>query len=359
MSAVVQAPGAAVAADERVGLDAVLAALNFMVLRRADDGTFLRLNTAPDWSGLLGPPDCSRGVGIALAGRSGFLDNFLVDALQLWLKGAPGRICSGVWLETDSHGSDWPLEAQAIVADGHQYLIIQHLSEEYAERVQVMQSARTHLLAEEALEREVMRRTAAVRQREEEIAIRLLAAAGMRDEETGGHVRRIGLYSAALGRALGWDAVRTADIRVAAPMHDIGKIGIPDRILQKPGKLTPEEFRVMQQHTVIGANMLGESTIPVLRMGGAIAHCHHEKWDGSGYPRGLRGEQIPIEARIVAIVDVYDAMINRRVYKEPIPEAEVLATMAEAAGKHFDPQLLDLFMQILPEIRSILASVAD
>jgi len=353
MSAVVRA------GDDRDSLGAALAALNLIVLRRETDGRFQRLNSAPDWSGLLGQSAEATGGGIELAGRSDFLDNFLIDALALWLKGEPGRIHSGLWLETDARGSDWPLEAQAVVASADQLLIIQQLSEEYAERVQVMQSARNHLLAEEALEREVMRRTAAVRQREEEIAIRLLAAAGTRDEETGSHVRRIGLFSAALGTALGWDAVRTADIRVAAPMHDIGKIGIPDKILQKPGKLTPEEYKVMQQHTVIGANMLGGSDIPVLRMSRDIALCHHERWDGTGYPNGLQGERIPIEARIVAIVDVYDAMINRRVYKEPIPEAEVLATMAAASGRHFDPDLFALFMHILPEIQSIRASVPE
>jgi HD-GYP domain-containing protein (c-di-GMP phosphodiesterase class II) len=353
MSAVVRAR------DDRDSLGAALAALNLIVLRRETDGRFRRLNTAPDWSGLLGPPPEFPGGGIELARRSGFLDNFLIDAEALWLKGEPGRIHSGLWLETDARGTDWPLEAQAVVAGADQFLIIQQLSEDYAERVQVMQSARNHLLAEEALEREVRRRTAVVRQREEEIAIRLLAAAGTRDEETGSHVRRIGLFSAALGSALGWDPVRTADIRVAAPMHDIGKIGIPDKILQKPGKLTPEEYKVMQQHTLIGANMLGGSDIPVLRMSRDIALCHHERWDGTGYPHGLHGERIPIEARIVAIVDVYDAMINRRVYKEPIPEAEVLATMAEASGRHFDPQLFALFLHILPEIQSIRASVPE
>jgi len=347
------------AADDRDGLGAALDALNLLILRRRDDGRFLRLNAAPDLTGLLGQAEPFAHGGITLAGRSAFLDNFLVDAMQFWLAAAPGRIHSGIWLESDARGTCRPLAAQAIVSGTHQLLVIQQLCEDYDERVQVMQSARNHSLAEQALEREVMRRTAAIRQREEEIAIRLLAAAGTRDQETGGHVRRIGLYCAALGQALGWDEARKADVRVAAPMHDIGKIGIPDNILQKPGPLTADEYRVMQQHTVIGASMLGDSEIPVLRMSRDIALCHHERWDGSGYPRGLQGERIPLEARIVAIVDVYDAMINRRVYKEPIPEAEVLGIMAEASGRHFDPRLFALFMQILPEIRRIRASVPE
>src|SRR5665213_3576668 len=129
------------------------------------------------------------------------------------------------------------------------FLGIEHLAESYEQQVKVLQAAREHLLNEETLERAVDSRTAAIRQRAEEIAMRLLAAAGIRDEETGRHVRRVGLFAAAVGQALGWSAGRIADLRVAAPMHDIGKIGIPDAILLKPGKLTADEYRIMQQHT--------------------------------------------------------------------------------------------------------------
>jgi HD-GYP domain-containing protein (c-di-GMP phosphodiesterase class II) len=153
--------------------------------------------------------------------------------------------------------------------------------------------------------------------------------------------------------------VRTANIRVAAPMHDIGKIGIPDAILLKPGRLTQDEFRIMRQHTVIGARMLGGSDIPLLNMAREIALFHHEKWDGSGYPNGLKRGEIPIAARIVAIVDVYDAMVHRRVYKTAIPEIEVLDTMARAAGHHFDPVLFDVFTGILPLIRQIREAVPE
>jgi putative two-component system response regulator len=334
-------------------------AMNLAVLERAPDGSFLFKNTPSDWFWVVSKQTEIIDGRIALEGRSSYLDHFLNDATQWWKEGNGSWLHSGTWLEADSTGRDWPFAARAISRHGDSILIIESVAEVYDEQVKLLQAAREHLLNEEMLEREVHRRTAAIRQREEEIAIRLLAAAGMRDEETGSHVRRIGLYSAALCEALGWDAARVADIRVAAPMHDIGKIGIPDAILLKPGRLTEEEFAIMKQHTVIGAKMLGGSDIPLLAMSREIALGHHERWDGSGYPQGLRGQDIPLAARIVALVDVYDAMLNRRVYKEPIAETDVIATMSGASGKHFDPDLFQVFLRILPALRHIHASVQE
>jgi putative two-component system response regulator len=340
-------------------LAGVFAAMEYVVLSRSVDGHFVLLTEPGDWFRRLAAGGAGAGARVQLRGRSDYLDYFLIDAGKFWARAKDGRLCSGTWVESDAAGRTWPLAAQAVVRDGEAFLVIEHVSESYEQQVKVLQAAREHLLNEETLERAVESRTAAIRQREEEIAMRLLAAAGTRDEETGSHVRRIGLFSAAVGQALGWNAERIADIRVAAPMHDIGKIGIPDAILLKPGKLTADEYRIMQQHTVIGAKMLGGSDIPLLTMSGEIALSHHEKWDGSGYPYGKRGEDITIAARIVAIVDVYDAMLHRRVYKAPIAEAEVMRSMAEAAGKHFDPALLEVFTAILPVIRDIRAAVQE
>jgi response regulator RpfG family c-di-GMP phosphodiesterase len=275
------------------------------------------------------------------------------------MSGRSGRIFSGSWVEVDAAEREWPLEAQALVEDGDAFLVLEYLADKYRQQVALLQTAREHLLNEDVLEREVRQRTAMIRQREEEIALRLLSVAGVRDGETGSHVRRIGLYAAAVGEALGWDISRSEDMKIAAPMHDIGKIGIPDAILRKPGRLTQAEYAIMQRHTVIGADMLSGSDIPLLNMGREIALCHHEKWNGGGYPNGLKGDDIPIAARIVAIVDVYDAMLSRRVYKEPIPETEALSIMAQAAGQDFDPALFDLFTQILPKIRQIRDAVRD
>jgi putative two-component system response regulator len=142
-------------------------------------------------------------------------------------------------------------------------------------------------------------------------------------------------------------------------MHDVGKIGIPDAILRKRGELTPDEQSLMRSHTVLGANMLAGSESPVFWMARDIAMYHHERWDGSGYPTGLAGEEIPEAARIVAIVDVYDALTHDRVYRKELPEAEVIRLMTEGRGTQFDPRLLDIFMSLLPEMRAIAQAAPD
>lgn len=212
---------------------------------------------------------------------------------------------------------------------------------------------------ERRLEQEVLARTEDIRRREEEITLHLLSAADYRDEETGAHVRRLGLYAMVLARELGWHHGPVEYIRVAAPMHDVGKIGIPDAVLRKPGKLTAEEFAIIKTHPEIGARILGGSDIPLLQMATDIAMFHHEKWDGSGYPRGLQGEAIPEAARIVAVADVYDALVNARIYRPALPEQEALAIMDKGRGSHFDPKIYDAFLRALPLFREILAKHAD
>ena len=162
-----------------------------------------------------------------------------------------------------------------------------------------------------------------------------------------------------LAKAAGWSAAEAEVIRQAAPMHDVGKIGIPDAVLRKPGKLTPEEFEVMKTHTLIGAEMLADSDVPMLQMAREIALNHHERWDGHGYPHGLAGQEIPESARILAIVDVYDALTHDRVYRPALPEDEVMEIMHEGAGTHFDPLLLSYFFLHLAEIRRIAEEHAD
>ena len=212
---------------------------------------------------------------------------------------------------------------------------------------------------EAQLAQKVREQTLEIRDSREEIALRLIAASEHRDNETGMHVRRIGLYAAELARLLGWDLQGVDTIRAAAPMHDIGKIGVPDAILQKPSTLTEEEWVTMKRHTTMGATILKGSTVPFIQMGARIAIGHHEKWDGSGYPKGLKGEAITLEARITALVDVYDAVSNRRHYKEPWPEERVVELIKKGSGVHFDPSLVDLFLANLDHFRAILNANPD
>lgn len=188
---------------------------------------------------------------------------------------------------------------------------------------------------------------------------RLAVAAEYRDDDTAAHLKRMSTYSSIIARNYGLDDVQVENVLYASPMHDVGKLGIPDAILQKPGKLTEEEFAVMRQHTVIGAKILANSEAEVLQLAEVVALTHHEKYDGTGYPRGLQGEQIPLVGRIVAIADVFDALTSKRCYKPAFPVEKALAIMEEGRGKHFDPKLLDLFKDALDEVLKIREKYVD
>lgn len=186
-----------------------------------------------------------------------------------------------------------------------------------------------------------------------EIVQRLGRAAEYKDNETGLHVIRMSHYARLLALAAGLGQEAADELLHAAPMHDVGKIGIPDHILLKPAKLDAAEWSVMQTHAAIGADILGQHPSGVLRLAHRIALEHHEKYDGSGYPAGLAGEQIAIAARIVAIADVFDALTSVRPYKRAWPLADVIAYLGEQRGKHFDPRLVDLFLTCLPDVEAI------
>ena len=186
-----------------------------------------------------------------------------------------------------------------------------------------------------------------------QIIQRLGLAAEYKDNETGLHVIRMSHYSKTLALAAGWTSASAEELLTAAPMHDIGKIGIPDHILLKPGPLTPEEWDVMKRHPIIGAEIIGEHSSSLLKLARQIALCHHEKWNGMGYPNGLMGEDIPIEARIVAVADVFDALTTERPYKKAWTVEAALEVLHKDAGSHFDPKLVALFVQVLPQILEI------
>ncbi len=179
---------------------------------------------------------------------------------------------------------------------------------------------------------------------------RLSRAAEYKDNETGLHIVRMSHYSKELALEYGCSESYAEDLLHAAPMHDIGKIGIPDSILLKPGKLTPEEFKVMKQHPQFGAEILGDSPISVIRTAREVALGHHEKWNGTGYPKGLAGSDIPLSARIVALADVFDALTTKRPYKEAWSVEEAMDYINEQKGQHFDPQLVDIFVNVLDRL---------
>lgn len=213
------------------------------------------------------------------------------------------------------------------------------------------------------LEQQVKGYTASLRESHLETIFALTRASRFKDQETGAHIRRISHYSLYLATSLGMDADFLDSIFHASPMHDIGKIGIPDEILLKAGPLTPHEMEVMKRHTIIGAAILGSSESPYLVMGAEIALRHHERWDGSGYPDGLAGESIPLSARIMAICDVYDALRSVRPYKSPLSHEDAIEVITKGNGRtspeHFDPAMLAAFSASTERFQEIFEEYRD
>jgi len=210
------------------------------------------------------------------------------------------------------------------------------------------------------LEIEVAKRTEELKYANEKIKAssletiyRLSIASEYKDEDTGAHIKRMSNYSAVIARKMGLDEITVENILYAAPMHDLGKIGIPDRILLKPGKLDAEEWEIMKRHAIVGARILEGSDAEFIKLGEVIAMCHHEKWDGSGYPYNLKGHEIPLAARIVALADVFDALTSKRSYKEAFTLEKSFSIISEGRGKHFDPDVVDSFFAVQDEILAI------
>jgi putative two-component system response regulator len=216
----------------------------------------------------------------------------------------------------------------------------EHLSQMVQERTQHLWEAIRNLeVAHEDL-----------RSSNEETIEKLSIAAEYRDNETAQHIHRMSSYCELLARKVGFDTSRCETIRMASVMHDVGKIGVPDSILLKPGKLTPEEYDTMKTHAEMGFRVLDSDRSDLLELAATIALTHHEWWDGSGYPRGIKGEEIPIEGRIAAIADVFDALTSNRVYRKAFHLGQAVEMMTQERGTHFDPELLDLFLDSLDGI---------
>ncbi len=192
-----------------------------------------------------------------------------------------------------------------------------------------------------------------IRESHMEMILNLAIAAEYKDPDTGSHILRISDYAAEVARALGLAAEEVEILRYASPMHDIGKLGIPDKILQKPGKLDPDEWEIMKQHPLIGARIFQNSKSPLLRAASQIALSHHEQYDGNGYPSGLKGEDIPLFGRIVTMVDIFDAIVSKRCYKSAASFREGMDYVKSLSGTYLDPKLVDLFVRIEGKIKEI------
>ncbi|MBB2495717.1 response regulator [Aquipseudomonas ullengensis] len=223
------------------------------------------------------------------------------------------------------------------------------------------------------LEQEVTKRTREVMAIQDVTILAMASLAETRDSDTGNHIRRTQFYVKALAEKLKSHprfAATLTDHYItmlfkSAPLHDIGKVGIPDRILLKPGKFTPEEFEIMKSHTTLGRDAIAHAEellgmkVEFLSMAKEIAYAHQEKWNGSGYPEGISGDDIPVSARLMAVADVYDALISRRVYKEGMPHEKAVDIIAEGRGSHFDPDMVDAFLELQEQFRTIAARYAD
>lgn len=209
------------------------------------------------------------------------------------------------------------------------------------------------------LETRVIERTRELYDTRLEVVRRLGRAAEYRDNETGFHIIRMSKFSALIGRSCGMRKEEAELLLHASPMHDIGKIGIPDRILLKPGKLDPDEWEVMKTHAAIGAEILSGHDSELMRMAREVALHHHEKWDGSGYPQGLAGEEIPLVGRVVAVADVFDALTSERPYKQAWPLQNALDHLRKLSGADFDPRVVSAFFEQLPQILNIRSQYAE
>lgn len=259
--------------------------------------------------------------------------------------------------------TDGELRLKGLAAGARDYVtkpfVVAELSQRIRNLLEVELAFRDRLAEAAILEAKVRERTRELWETQREILNRLAKAGEFRDNETGSHVHRVSHSSQALALAAGVDTATAELILHASPMHDVGKIGIPDNILLHPGRLEGKNLDYMRKHAAIGASILDGHDAPVMRMAYWIAIAHHERWDGKGYPNGLVGDAIPLEARIVAICDVFDALTSLRPYKQAWSIEAAIDYIKREAGTHFDPKLAAVFVEILPDILKIRESFAD
>jgi putative two-component system response regulator len=241
-----------------------------------------------------------------------------------------------------------PNEALINVVSGLRRRALELERREYLRELEAKVLTRTSALRD-ALQR-LEQTEATARHAERDTIDRLVTALSLRSEETGSHIQRVGRYSQLLARRSSVNGFSEEQICLAAMLHDVGKIGIPDAILLKPGPLTDEEFTIIKRHPALGSSLLAEGESALLRLAAEIAMTHHERWDGRGYPRGLVRDEIPMFGRIAAVADVFDALTSDRVYRRAMPLADALAQIQAERGRHFDPRLVDVLLSSVDEL---------
>jgi response regulator RpfG family c-di-GMP phosphodiesterase len=350
----------------------VIAALDILVTERVEPFSFQLIASAPEFAvRLFFPPGLNTTARLNFGG-SAFLLHFLEEAELFWLDGVKKHLESGPWIEVDGEETEYALQAIALNVKCRKILVVKLLGVDFQERKRLLQSAREKLLAQRHLEALVAERTRELSLAQEVTVESLAALAETRDPETGTHIHRTQQYVRLLAEhlhhhsAFSWylDNETIELLYKAAPLHDIGKVGVPDGILLKPGRLSEEEFERMKMHVEYGHNAilnaerkLGGNSF--LRTAREIVYTHHEKWDGSGYPRGLKGEEIPISGRLMALADVYDSLVNDRVYRAAFPHEYAVRYIVEGKGVHFDPHLVEAFLELEDEFKEIARAHVD
>ena len=353
-------------------LAALLSALNIFVAERVKPAHLVAFAPIPEFCQKLEWCMTSAERAVLNLDRSIFLAHFLEEAEEHWRRTSSGVLRSGPWVESDDTDAEFLLEASAVSLLEHKFLVVELLGTDLSQRRKLLQSVREKALQERRLRELVERRTREIALTQEAAIDGLASLSEMRDYETGGHIKRTQTYVRILAQRLSTHPkfksfLNDETIEMlykSAQLHDIGKVGLPDRILLKRGKLTEDEFKDANQHPRLGREalvaaerMLGGNSF--LRLAKEIAYTHHEKWDGSGYPEGLRGEAIPIPGRLMAVADVYDALTSQRVYKAAFPHEKAVEIIVDGRGTHFDPDVVDAFLELKDEFELIAITFAD
>jgi len=332
----------------------LFAAMNIVVMERLGDGSLQVIGTTPHWFGQLYSNIDMEGGRLRLEDGSSFLEIFMDEAVDFWRKNETGRLTSDVWTEADSSGNECILEVSAICFEGRKIVVIESLGDSFKERQTVFQKARETFLDKKVLEKVVTEGTEDLRKSTEDLRkaldaiVHVLAlTVEVRDPYTAGHQIRVAKLARAIAVEMDLSETVVESIYMAGTIHDIGKISVPAELLSKPGPLSEIEFNLIKTHPQVGCNILKDIEFPwdISR----IVHQHHERMDGSGYPQGMSGEHIILEARILMIADIVEAMASHRPYRPALGIKIALAEIKQNRGVLYDPHVVDACVKLFSD----------